>query len=493
MTRKITSDQVSPTTLVIFGITGDLAQRKLLPALYYLAQNQLLPDHLKVVGVTRKGVTVDHLISSIRRSVKQSGGQPDEAVLTSLAGLFEIAKLDLLASEDYVMLRERLDAIEDEAGVCMNRQFYLAIPAQAYEPVIEMLGKNGLNKTCQHGSGNAHLLIEKPFGYDLPSARELIDKIHRYYTEDQVYRIDHYLAKETAQNILTFRFKNPIFKRIWDHKSVTRIIITAAERIDIEGRAAFYEQTGALRDFVQSHLLQLLALTTMDEPSQLNEAEIHAQKLALLEAITPIAPNQVATKAVRGQYEGYRSEVDNPDSATETYAALGLDIANTRWQGVPVLIRTGKALKRQLTDITLFFSDTSAMTHDNILTIRIQPDEGIGLQLLAKKPGFDSQLTPVQMDFSYNRSFADANGHPDAYERVLVDAFRSDKTLFATSDEVLASWRIIESVTHEWGKNGHGIHTYKRGAWGPAAADALVQSAGGMWPDYDELPARRKQ
>lgn len=480
--NNITTPNLSPTTLVIFGITGDLAQRKLLPALYYLAQNQLLPQHLRILGITRQGTTTEHLYDSLHKTIKQSGSNPEKEVMRSLIGLFEIVKMDLLNSEDYLKLGQRLDEIEDETGICMNRHFYLAIPSQAYEPVVERLGQNGLNKTCQHGSGNSSLLIEKPFGYDLASAHDLIDKIHTYFTEQQVYRIDHYLAKETAQNILTFRFQNPIFKRIWDNKSVSRIMITASEKIDIEGRVVFYEQTGALRDFVQSHLLQLLAITTMDEPEELNDVGIHSQKLALLQSIEPISPDEVSTKTVRGQYSGYKDDVNNPSSISETYAALSLNIANKRWEGVPILIRTGKALSRRLMEITLFFSDTANITHDNILTICIQPGEGIMLKLLAKKPGFDNQLTPVEMDFSYNRSFGDTNGHPDAYERVLVDAFRADKTLFATSDEVIASWQILENVTHEWSKNGDSLQTYEKGSWGPTAADELALLAGGHWP-----------
>jgi glucose-6-phosphate 1-dehydrogenase len=476
------SEPLPPTTLVIFGITGDLAHRKLLPALYYLAENNLLPLQGKILGVTRHGTTVDDLMTAIRSGVDASDGECKEEVLQELAKRFEIVSMDLVAPEGYIKLKQHLNEIENEIGVCMSRLYYLAIPSQAYEPVIEQLGQNGLNEACQHGEDNARLLIEKPFGYDLNSAQELITKLNEHFTEKQIYRIDHYLAKETAQNILAFRFGNPIFKRIWDHQNITGIIISATESIGIEGRTVFYEQTGALRDFVQSHLLQLLSLVGMEEPSQMDEEEIHRQKLSLLQAVEPIAPNAVAVDTVRGQYDTYKQEVGNPDSYVETYAALRLHINNERWRDVPILIRVGKALKERRSEIVIFFSDSSSLTQDNVLTIQIQPQEGVLLRLLAKRPGFDEELTPVDMDFDYTRSFAGANGHPDAYERVLVDAIRAEKTLFATSEEVLASWRIIENVIHEWAKNDNDLKSYQTGSWGPDKAIQLIESINEHWP-----------
>lgn len=467
---------LEPTTLVIFGITGDLAQRKLLPALYHLSEQNLLPEVFTIIGVTRRGITMEELLTRIKKAVTDSGKKPSRDTIEKLRKHIEIMKLDLLDQAEYSRLRERLDAIENEQGMCINRLFYLAIPAQNFESVIGHLGAGRLNESCQHGGG-ARLIIEKPFGYDLASAQKLIHTLNRHFSEEQLYRIDHYLAKETAQNILSFRFKNPIFKRMWDGKSITSITITADEKIDIEGRANFYEQTGALRDFIQSHLLQLLALTTMDEPSSLTSDPIHRQKLALLHDIIPIPANDVATHAVRGQYEGYRDEVENPHSNTETYAAIRLQIDSERWRNVPVVLQTGKALAEKVVEISIVFADAERHQHVNTLTIRIQPDEGISLQLFAKKPGFSDQLEPVDMSFDYDRSFAGDNNQPDAYERVLIDALRGDKTLFATSDEVLASWRIIENVIHEWTKNGEGLHRYKRGSHGPAAGEALIAAA----------------
>lgn len=476
------NEPLPPTILVIFGITGDLAHRKLLPALYYLAANNLLPLQSKIVGITRHGASVDELLDSIRTTITESGDTPKEDVIDELRKRMAIVTMGLVEPEGYISLKERLNEIENEVGTCMSRLYYLAIPSQAYEPVIEQLGENGLNEACQHNVDNARLLIEKPFGYDLASAEDLIHKLNEHFTEKQIYRIDHYLAKETAQNILAFRFGNPIFKRIWDHQSISGVIVSATENIGIEGRTVFYEQTGALRDFVQSHLLQLLSLVAMEEPAKMNEQEIHEKKLALLQAVEPIAPNMVATDTVRGQYETYKQAVNNQDSFVETYAALRLNIRNDRWHGVPILLRVGKALKERRSEIVIFFSDTSPLTEDNVLTIQIQPQEGVVLRLLAKRPGFDDELTPVDMDFDYSRSFAGTNGHPDAYERVLVDAIRAEKTLFATSDEVLASWRIIENVIHEWAKNGNDLQPYQDGSWGPDKAIGLIESINAHWP-----------
>lgn len=483
MNHRTQPNALQPAILSIFGITGDLARRKLLPGLYRLAAANLLPEPFHIIGITRQQLEKTEVLTLIRAAVEASGDTCRQDVLEMLDDRLEIVTMDLLTTSDYRQLGERLNAIESKAGVCMNRLFYLAIPAQTFMPLVQQLAASGLNKPCAHGTGESRLLIEKPFGYDLASAQELIDELGASFTEQQLYRIDHYLAKETAQNILTFRFHNPLFKRVWDRHSVRAIMITASETIGIEGRATFYEQTGALRDFVQSHLLQLLALATMEEPSALEADAIHAQRLALLRAITPIAANHVAAQTVRGQYQEYRREVQHQHSSTETFAALQLEITNDRWHGVPILLRTGKALADRIAEIAIVFADDSNRTVDNVLTIRIQPNEGIALQLLAKKPGLGNDVEPVHMEFCYKRSFA---GHtqPDAYERVLVDAFRGDKTLFATSDEVLASWHVLQQVIEEWAKSDTGLELYESGSWGPEAAHVLARQAAGLdWPN----------
>lgn len=472
------SHELAPAALVIFGVTGDLTRRKLLPALYHLAEDGLLPDGFEIFGVTRSGTTTEALLDDIRADVQAGGEVCDESVLKRFGALIHIITMDLGKVEEYTKLKNALDQHELQVGACTNRLFYLAVPSQTFSSIAGMLGAAGLTTGCAHRVGESRLLIEKPFGYDLVSAQELIEALNKQFDESQIYRVDHYLAKETAQNILTFRFSNPLFKSVWDSQVISSVMITAAESIGIEGRVAFYEQTGALRDVIQSHLLQLLALVAMEQPDQMASEAIHASKLALLRAIKPIAPDKVAEQAVRGQYQGYLQEVHNHVSATETYAALRLEVNTSRWRNVPILIRTGKAMAEKVTEITLTFKD-SADARQNTLTLRIQPNEGISIQLQAKKPGFESESEAVQMDFCYAKT---GDGvHPDAYERVLVDALRGDKTLFATSDEVIACWEVVEQVIHAWSMSETGMEIYPQGSWGPAGAEELAGRAGTAW------------
>lgn len=460
-----------PTSLAIFGITGDLAQRKLLPALYNLARYGMLPDTFRIIGITRRQITSKAVLARLPEFIPDANPQ----VLAWLQDRIHIETMDLLDVHDYTRLRHTLDEIETAAGVCMHRLFYLAIPAQTYAPIVERLAEAGLNKACPHGTGESRLLIEKPFGFDVSSATELITMLTDSFSEEQTFRIDHYLAKETAQNILAFRFNNALFRALWNNKHISSITITAAEKLGIEGRVTFYEQTGALRDLIQSHLLQLLALVTMEEPHTLAAQDIHRQKLAVLQAVTPIAPDKVAVQAVRGQYESYKQEVNNDHSNIETFAALRLTIDNDRWRGVPIVIKTGKALAEKTIKIEICFVEPDHHEYANTLQINIQPNEGISLQLLAKQPGFSNAMTPVTMQFKYEDVFAEHN-QPDAYERVISDALRGDRTLFTTSDEVLASWRIIEHVLNEWSKNDEGLHLYQIGSHGPEAAEKLETS-----------------
>lgn len=471
-----------PAILTVFGITGDLVQRKLLPALYYLAEAKLLPDEFVIVGVTRRGTTVKEVISNVKDRINTEGKVTNTATLRWLSKRINIVTMDLTKQEEYRRLKVELDSYEVQQQVCLNRIFYLAIPAQTFGPVVEMLGVAGLNRGCQHGVAESRLLIEKPFGFDLLSAEELVELLTKHFAEDQTYRIDHFLAKETTQNILTFRSCNPLFKAVWNKQAVDYISITAAEKIGIEGRAVFYDQTGALRDIIQSHLLQLLALVTMDMPQNHTAEEVHKAKLKLLESVELIPPNQVEKRAIRGQYRSYRQEVGNPDSVTETFAMVELSINNERWSGVPILLSTGKAMAVKRTDIEVVFKDHEGQGDDiNSLIIRIQPNEGIALELLAKKPGFEHRTQSVHMDFSYHRSFTD-DTHPDAYERVLADALQGDRTLFTTSKEVLASWKIVEPILHSWGINSKGLESYDEGSWGPQSAVRLAGRAGVKWP-----------
>lgn len=476
----MTKQTISPAALVIFGITGDLAHRKLLPALYHLAKDKLLPEGFRIIGVTRSGTTVPALLDDINKKICDEDGSCDDDTLRLLGESMQIVTMNIAKKEEYAKLKDALAEHEAQIGMCTNRLFYLAVPSQTFASISELLSEAGLAEGCAHHIGESRLLIEKPFGYDLASAKDLVKTLNRHFTEQQIYRVDHYLAKETAQNILTFRFNNPMFKAVWREENISSIMITAAESIDIEGRVAFYEQTGALRDIIQSHLLQLLALVTMEQPKSMQAEDIHASKLALLKAIKPIAPNAVATHAVRGQYKGYLEAVNNHTSNSETYAALRLTIDTPRWKNVPILVRTGKALAEKVTEITLVFKDKSSSDeHQNTLTLRIQPNEGISVELQAKKPGFDAESETVQMDFCYARSGQPI--HPDAYERVLVDALRGDKTLFATSDEVIASWEVVAHVVHAWAMSADGIELYEKGSWGPAGGEALAEKAGTTW------------
>ncbi len=476
MSELVEKPLLNDGIFVIFGITGDLAKRKLLPALYELVDLGLLSERFRIVGTTRRETDVEDVISFIRAAVDDV----NEETLNKIRSIVRMVYMDIGKKEDYELLKQKLDEVEDEVGICLNRLFYMAVPPQMFEPVVRGLSGYELNHGCQHGHAESRLLIEKPFGNDTASALALIQHVEKVFNEDSIYRVDHYLAKETAQNILTFRLHNPIFRAVWDRKSIDHILITASEKIGIEGRANFYEGIGALRDLIQSHLLQLLALTTMEEPVTNSAEAIHASKLALLHAIQPIQPDEIDQNTVRGQYDTYRSEVNNPNSITETYAAVRLSIDNDRWRDVPILLRTGKALAEKVTEITLVFKTRAGQSDDrNMLTIRIQPNEGIVLSFLAKKPSLANETETVQMEFCYNSSFS--GKQPDAYERVLVDAIRGDKTLFTTDKEVLASWKIIESILQAWSTNGDSLIRYAPSSWGPLEADELAAKAGASW------------
>ncbi|HET7302420.1 MAG TPA: glucose-6-phosphate dehydrogenase [Candidatus Saccharimonadales bacterium] len=477
MTRNVLREvaEAGPATLTIFGITGDLSRRMILPALYHLVRQNLLPDSYKIVGISRRKGEVNTLLDAIKKSLKARGEQCDAKALRKLGDAMELLALDNTEPDSYEALRKRLDAIEDESKVCMNRLFYLAVPPELFPTIVSHLGTNGLAESCQHGTGQSRLLIEKPFGSDLASAKHLINMLQRHFAEEQLYRIDHFLAKETVQNLLTFRLRNPIFQTIWNASAINRIVVSATETLDIEGRVAFYEQTGALRDMIQSHVLQVLSVVMMELPGMPSAKQIHEEKAALLESLRPAT----ASGVVRGQYEGYRHEVKNPHSQTETFVALELEAANNRWRGVPIFMRSGKALHEKLTEVSLHFKAQATGNDDNILVFSLAPNEGITLRLLAKKPGFADAMQDVNMSFCYNRDFADER-QPSAYERVLLDVFRGDQTLFASSREVLASWRVIDDLLKTWHRTAP-LHMYRKGSDGPEAAHELISKHGGVW------------
>lgn len=452
------SHKLKPTIIVIFGITGDLSKRYLLPALYHLIKDNLLHERTEIIGISRRHASVDSLFNEVELCVDEIDNVCDPKTLQHMRDHTRMHQLEMAEGEAYDDLLKLLNDIEAGIGMCMNRLYYLSIPPEAYDGVVRQLGEHGLNASCLHGKAMTRLLVEKPFGRNLASAEQLIANTAKFFGEEQVYRIDHYLAKEVAQNILTFRFENPIFEAIWDNQHIQQIDIVASEKIGVKGRSKFYEQQGALRDIIQSHLLQLLAIVTMEHPANSSSEAIHASRLQLLESVEPIPESLVDDRAIRAQYNGYQKDVDNPNSGIETYASLQLFINSPRWQNVPVTTRTGKAMREKRTDITLTFTDAHTK-QTNVLRFRIQPNEGIEIGLRAKQPGFDDKIQPVTMDFSYAHNFGNHRA-PDAYERVLADAIRGDRTLFASSQEVLAAWRIIETVVRQWSSSKKGLGTY---------------------------------
>ncbi len=468
MRDEIPDLDFSPTILVIFGITGDLSTRKLLPALYELTKNGLINPKTQIIGITRRHYTKEEIAQKIRPGITSRDGKIDDKILTKLLSKIKIYKMSSVNPKEYPQLADYLDSIEKTAGVCLKRLYYLAVPPQISGPIITNLGEQGLNVGCREHSSLAHLLLEKPFGFDLKTATELIELTTKYFSENQIFRIDHYLAKETVQNIVTFRFRNPIFDGLWDKEHIKSIEIEASEKIDIEGRGNFYEQTGALRDLIQSHLLYVMSLVLMSRPKDITSSkDMHKERLKALEQVEPIPADKILERAFRGQYEGYREEVNIPASFVETFAVIKLYSRDSRWEGVPITIKTGKALAKKETKITIAFCPKNLKQEiTNQLIFYIQPDEGITIELWAKKPGFKAEIERVPMNFRYDHVFGD-HITPDAYERVLVDATRGDNTLFATSQEVLSAWKILQPLLDYWRNTSDDLAVYKKGSPGP--------------------------
>ncbi len=473
-----TSSELKPTVLVIFGITGNLSQNKLLPALYKLLEHNRLPERFTIVGVFREGeMTVDSLLQQLEITLLRTQKECDSSLLQRIKEAIQPITMDSTNINDFYRLRDQLVDIDHQHQTAHQRLFYLAIPPSIFLSVIECLGESGLN---QEVDASRRIFVEKPFGLDLESAQHLVNCISRYFAEHQIYRIDHYLAKETAQNILAFRFNNPIIEDLWGRQFIDHIQISAMQKGDIEGRVGFYEGMGALRDIVQSHLLQLMALIMMESPEKLDSENIHAEKLELLRSVQPIRARYIDEFSVRGQYAGYLDEVNNQTSTIETFVAVKLEASNSRWGGVPVLLRTGKALAQDLTEIHVVFKSRSRRRSlPNILTIRIQPNEGISLRLTQKKPGFTNELQPIEMNFNYRDAFKD--GQPDAYERVLFDAISGDQSLFASSDEVIRSWEILDPLIQAWKNDNSQPARYEKGSDGPAEVTDLARLYGSEW------------
>ena len=483
---------VHPTALVIFGATGDLAHRKLLPALYNLAHEGALPERFELVGVSRSTYAHEEFRAIARESIARfSRTKPDPAVLDGL--LADMRYIPGVFDDDsvYAELGRTLDELDDKAGYPLSRVFYLSTAPQFFPVIIGELGEAGLNRAK---GGETRVVIEKPFGYDLASARKLNAQVLGVFDESQVFRIDHYLGKETVQNMMALRFANALFEAVWNRNYVDHVQITAAEDIGIEGRAGYYEGAGALRDLVQNHMLQLVALLTMEPPTAFEANRLRDEKLKVLEAIVPPAIENVPMMASRAQYgpgvqagvavRGYREEDGvAPESRTETYAALRLQISNWRWAGVPFYLRTGKRLARKVTEIEVqlkpvphlaFQNQGSVGVQPNQIVITVQPDEGVSISLGAKIPGPRMRIRPVNMEFHYGTSFVSQS--PEAYERLILDAMRGDATLFTRNDEIEALWGIIDPILTAWKEEtASPIPQYPAGSQGPPEANALLQ------------------
>lgn len=452
----------NPNTLIIFGITGDLAKKKLLPALYHLISMGMLAKNTKIVGVTRQELQVDEFFSDLELCINEQDGLCRPEAVKKLKSVFSIQQLNTNNPKDYDKLASYLTKLE--AGSKHNRLFYLSIPPEGAMEIVAILGSSKLNDK-KHAKLN-QLLMEKPFGHDLASAKKLIRVTHKHFNEKQIYRIDHYLAKDTVQNILSFRFNNPIFEPIWNKKYIDYIECIAEEKIDIAGRSKFYEGVGATRDFLQNHLMQILAVTLMNQPAELNAGGILKNKVSFIKSLKQISVSGVKDQAVRGQYKGYKEEVHNPNTLVETFSAMKLTSNSKKWRGVPFILKTGKALDNKKIEINVFFKPTKKQPHHNVLTFRIQPNEGIELSLRVKKPGFDHIIEKAEMDFSYGKSF-EGEQQPDAYEKVIIDALKGDRTLFAGSEEIIHSWKIIDNVLKYWAKDDKNLHIYEKGSKGP--------------------------
>ncbi|HZS92529.1 MAG TPA: glucose-6-phosphate dehydrogenase [Chloroflexota bacterium] len=488
-----------PLALVIFGATGDLAHRKLVPALFSLATSNLLPDKLAIIGFGRSGRDEDDFRQGLRDALNASGKRVRDDAWKEFAAHISYMSGHYDDVESFHRLSAELDRLDETAGTANHRLFYLATPPSAYADIVRQLGASGLNVSHVE-DGWARIIVEKPFGHDLESARALNHCIHEVFQESQIYRIDHYLGKETVQNIFVLRFVNGIFEPLWNRRYVDNVQITVAETLGVEGRGGYYDTAGAARDMLQSHLLQLLTLTAMEPPSTFTANKVRDEKVKVLDALTLASDDDVSCCVVRGQYgrgmidgramPGYRDEPDvAPNSITETYVAAKLMIDNWRWAGVPFYLRTGKRLPKTVSEVAIQFrraphvmlpKGAQANPHYNVLVLRIQPDDGLALRIDVKAPGPGMRVRPVDMSFLYKDAFGSHS--PDAYERLLLDAMRGDSTLFARTDEVEMAWALVTHILNAWSKEDvRQLPVYPAGTWGPAEADELLARDGCRW------------
>jgi glucose-6-phosphate 1-dehydrogenase len=481
-----------PCALVIFGATGDLTRRKLVPSLMGLAKDGLLPAGFGVVGFARRGWSDGDFQRQLADGVQNHGRDGTAAAFAALQDAFVFQQADFDDEAGYAALRSRLDQLDRERGTRGNRLFYLATPPSAYSPILHHLARSGLSR--EQDGRFARVIVEKPFGRDLASAVALNEQLREAFRERQVFRIDHYLGKETVQNILALRFANGIFEPLWHEKFVDHVQITVAESIGVGARGAYFEESGIVRDMIQNHLLQVLTLVAMEPPIALTADAVRDEKVKVLKAIPSFDPARVADATVRGQYTaasfggeqvpGYRQEAGvAAASRVETFAAVRLHVQNWRWAGTPFLLRAGKRLPRRATEVAIQFKQPPLLLFENgrpsqpnVLLLRIQPDEGVSLRFSSKVPGPDVRVRDVRMDFRYGAAFGGQSA--DAYERLLLDAMIGDGTLFARRDEVEEAWRIVDSIVAGW-RDG-APEPYAAGTWGPEAARRLL-GAGRSW------------
>ncbi|MBS0635355.1 MAG: glucose-6-phosphate dehydrogenase [Verrucomicrobia bacterium] len=491
-----------PCVLVIFGATGDLTARKLLPAIYNLKREGQLPSHFACVGFARRQKTHEQFRGEMYDAInKFSRVKPiDQNIWNSFSEqiFYHISEFD--KDEGYEALKLFLQDIDNCFGTKGNRIFYLSVPPSNFELIVEKLGNHGLIYPTDNPQGKwSKVIIEKPFGHDLNSAYELQTNIGKYLKEEQIYRIDHWLGKETVQNLLVMRFGNAIFESVWNNRYIDSIQITVAEDLGVGTRGKFWEEAGMMRDIVQNHVMQLLSLVAMEPPVDIKADSIRDEKVKVLHSIRPIPLHNLDQHVIRGQYgpgfiggeavKGYRQE-DNvaPASNVETYVAMQLFIDNWRWAGVPFYVRAGKRLPKKATEIAVVFKQAPGVLFNrscqrddaNVLVIRIQPDEGIALRINSKVPGINNPIQPVRMDFRYGSYFGVEP--PEAYERLIIDCILGDSTLFAREDEVMASWKLLSPIIHRWHETRpHDFPNYPAGSWGPQAAEQLMQKTARHW------------
>ncbi|HPP62786.1 MAG TPA: glucose-6-phosphate dehydrogenase [Anaerolineales bacterium] len=476
----------NPTSIIIFGASGDLTQRKLIPSLFNLFRKRKTPKKLNIIGFANSPFTDETFRQHLLDGMKQFASfkyTDEEWGLFSQDLYYQQGRYTDLA--DFKKLMERMPALESGAA---DRLFYMAVPPLLVPNIIDLLGLTG---HLQEDGGWRRVVMEKPFGSDLESARALNLQVHKALNENQIYRIDHYLGKETVQNILFTRFANTIFEPIWNRNYIDHVQITVAEKVGVEHRGGYYDSVGVLRDMFQNHLLQLTTLVAMEPPSSFNATALRNEKVKALTAIEPMTPAQVAANTVRAQYDGYRSEPDvKPDSVTPTYAALRLFVNNWRWQGVPFYLRSGKNLAEKLSQIVIRFKEpplamfpmtSEQKTAPNMLMLYIQPDEGIHLRFEAKAPDTVAETRSVDMEFHYAEAFG-PTAIPEAYERLLLDALQGDAALFTRADETETAWKIMDPILQAWEAQGTPpLGTYAPNSWGPAEADALLARDGRQW------------